>query len=168
MGNELRLDISRRGLKIYHSKSESIELHRAMWNFIADESLKSKSMVGKTAFGKVCKELIHMPCKCFCCGWAIASANALLSKARLNVSPCDLCPLSWEDVNSDRDRGCSIIVGEWEKATYYEYHAEVAIKIANVPERDLYVVRSKDEAGIEGEDLTLTDYKLNELICKND
>ena len=157
-GAKLKLDISRDDLKVCYSKSEVIDLHRRMWHFIADESLKSGFMVGKDDFRRVCKDLFHVHCKCFCCGWALAVARVLLSKIGLSVNPCTVCPLNWEVVNGTGNTGCGEIVTEWMKASDYESHAEVARRIANIPERNLSVDILKIKVGVEGEDFTLVDY----------
>ncbi len=108
------------------TKSEAIENHRKMWNWIADETLKQKCVVDKQDYFET-HEMTDIPFSyCYCCEYACRE--------------CSHCPIDWGGEfggcvsrdNIDDERGLYIL---WCKEPDYIKAAELAKQIAELPER---------------------------------
>lgn len=80
------------------TKEEAIRRHRLMWNYIADESARTRTRINKV------DALIHfrwekMPFNlCWCCEYANQNYNTL----------CDHCPLDFAKGNANGVKYCAI------------------------------------------------------------
>lgn len=116
------------------TKEKAIELHRQLWNYIADESERTEKMVSKSyafyhfGWGYNVKTL------CWCCEYC----NSI----------CSNCPVDWGanncmDTRSPFDRWhdmqelCLIYDGKNENLykKYLKLYIKLARQIANLPER---------------------------------
>lgn len=79
------------------TKEEAIRRHRLMWNYIADESARIRTRIGKE------DALIHfgwdqnIRSKCWCCEYASRNYNTL----------CDHCPLDFAKGNANGVKYCA-------------------------------------------------------------
>lgn len=118
------------------TKKQAIELHRDMWNCIADEIERSKKVLDifglkrrycKTAgFGRVMFN-------CFLCEYAGHVAESY-------ANMCSYCPLEWESKFNEFMCEHNINAGDglWLKccdAETWQEQAALARQIANLPER---------------------------------
>lgn len=115
------------------TKEEAIRRHRLMWNYIADESARTRTRINKV------DALIHfrwekMPFNlCWCCEYAICNTIYL---HRTIKDVCCFCPIKWK-TELCHDKG-----GEYDmwrryiQDGNYEKAAEMARVIANLPEKE--------------------------------
>ena len=111
------------------TKSEAIENHRKMWNWIAEETLRQKCIVEKEEYFEA-HGITDIPrYKCYCCEYDYSEAGFC----------CSNCPIEWGGIfNScnDRDKfGDNGLYALWYKTTDYIKAAELAKQIAELPER---------------------------------
>lgn len=108
------------------TRETAIKNHRKMWNWIADETLKQKRIVGKYEYFQFLEikmnNLDRRPKNlCYCCEFA----NGL----------CPRCPIDW----GQNDAWCyDISTGlyiKWQKELNYKKAAKIARRIAKLPER---------------------------------
>lgn len=107
---------------------ETIENHRKMWNWIADETEKRKIIVSKEIYMKE-NNIKDIPVlHCYCCEYTIDT--------RHKTDSCKICPISWG--NKHKKSAC-----EDKKSPYYKWveshcwksAAKYAREIANLPAR---------------------------------
>ena len=112
------------------TKSEAIANHRKMWNWIADETMKRKCKVEKWDYFKA-HGITDIPlCECYCCEYARDGLFA----------DCSRCPIDWGGefnicLNRDSDGDGKGLFTLWCKEPDYVKSAELAKRIAELPER---------------------------------
>jgi len=118
------------------TKEEAITEHRKMWNWIAEECIKRKRRVTKLEYFKS-NCIINIPYnKCYCCEFAYNNAWKTNTKITDRSDICKCCPLIWK-------YGKCVMDGlgeydEWVRTLLkddFKAEAEIARKIANLPER---------------------------------
>lgn len=121
------------------TREQAIELHRDMWNWMADQIICAKEprhiyflkkeYVDKHNFCNVCNN-------CFLCEYAGREgiANECIGDF------CEYCPIEWGEENNHRCADNSL--GLYAQAAHYNYYrdeymkqAEQCRQIANLPER---------------------------------
>lgn len=71
---------------------ECQEKHKALWNWIADETERTGKLVQKEAYF-VEKEISNLPeFDCYACQFGIEKTE------QLNLNKCQGCPISWEKI----------------------------------------------------------------------
>ena len=114
------------------TKKEAIKLHRKLWNWVADETLRLKRKVKKEEYfyrNHIDREDIPKN-KCYCCEYDEQKQDKCTNKS------CKYCPISWG--NRDNDCEKPSYYSEWNYAIDYKEAAEYARKIANLSERKNY------------------------------
>ena len=111
------------------TKKESVELHRKLWNWVADETLRLKRKVyGNEYFEKMRISTEDVPCcHCYCCEY-----DELYNPDK----NCYYCPIKWGDDNEKC--GNNMHYKLWSTSEDYKEAAKYARKIANMPEREDY------------------------------
>lgn len=104
------------------TKEEAIKRHRMMWNWIAYETLRREEFVTKAAaiehFGW---DESKMRGKCWCCTYGREDGT------------CEKCPIQWPGSK------CYGLYDDWcylGRCSDYKKAAELAYRIANLPERE--------------------------------
>ena len=113
------------------TKEQAIAEHRKMWNWIADETEKSKKIVGKSAyFRKTAPNDMGILHDCYCCRYDISNIPDRTFR-------CRYCPIDWG--NNTRHQfmcqGFNGLYTKWCTSTDWEKSAKLARQIANLPER---------------------------------
>ena len=111
------------------TKSEAIANHRKMWRWIAEETLKQERKVEKWEYFKEhgIRRLNIPLCQCYCCEYGF------------DAGVCPDCPVEWGgeyDTCLDRDNCYDHkgLYALWEREPNYLKAAELAKKIAELPE----------------------------------
>ena len=110
------------------TKSEAIANHRKMWRWIAEETLKQKCKVEKSEYFKA-HGITYVPLTlCYCCEYI------------LDAGVCPDCLIEWGGEYGtclDRDNRYDHkgLYALWKRETNYIKAAELAKKIAELPER---------------------------------
>ena len=124
------------------TKEKAIELHRAMWSYMATETLKQGRVIGKVealrhmGFGPI--TISDIAWNCPCCEYAVQTNDNRVS------GRCDYCPLKWpggscvdmEDNDLEEDQH---LFSQWLNAKEdkdVERAAELAQQIAELPAKD--------------------------------
>lgn len=107
------------------SKEQTIEEHRKMWNWIADETEKRKQIVKKTDYFKEHPNKAVPYMLCYCCDF------------NFNY-PCDFCPISWDEkiLHYVCTSEYSLFYLWTIENLDYKQLAKYARQIANLPERE--------------------------------
>lgn len=120
------------------TRSEAIRLHRKMWNWIVEETLKKKEKVWKSDYFKKMGIILleNIPeVGCYCCEF---------TKQNLKNGDvcCNLCPLNWESevdsfmcCNKYEDYDRKGLFKQWLNEINYKKCASLAMKIANLTEK---------------------------------
>lgn len=119
------------------TREKAIELHRNMWNWIADRIEKLKIVVNIYYYKKEYCDInkyyfiLH---KCFCCEYA--------SRKCYVGYMCQMCPLDWESKtnymmceNAESENDYKGLYALCCKAESWQEQAALARQIANLPER---------------------------------
>ena len=121
------------------TKEKAIELHRAMWSYMATETIKQGRVIGKVeAIWHIGIDQNDTERHCFCCEYALQTNDNCVSGV------CDYCPLEWpggccvcmEDDDLEEDQ---YLYSQWLNAKEYkdvERAAELAQQIAELPAKD--------------------------------
>lgn len=121
------------------SKEETITLHRKMWAWIADETLKRNKPVPKEEYfseHNIGDDDIPFN-QCYCCDFTLSSP-----KRDLEWVNCMACPLIWGKTETST---CIILEKDKRSGAYYRWYTEkrspkissyLARIIANLPERE--------------------------------
>lgn len=115
---------------------ETIENHRKMWNWIADETLKRKQFVKKEEY--FIQNGLHYEeygTNCYCCQYVDEQLHPL------SYRNCNLCPIKWTNNEKYRRAECcyeDVLFKKW--IDTYEFNewedaAKYAKQIANLPAR---------------------------------
>lgn len=109
------------------TKQQAIEEHRKMWRWIAEETLKRKRTVEKIEYYYEYIKSEKLRNLCWCCEYDYQFKTKCY---------CEMCPIDF-GVNAEEfmcgEEGSDYL--EWRNETDYTKCAELAIKIANLPER---------------------------------
>lgn len=121
------------------TREEAIELHKKMWNWIADETERTGEFVGKSNYF----EAMGIPYDdrpnydCDCCEYAIQQNNG-----EEFAEYCKYCPLNWESESNGfmclhkKFRGdCEGLFKRWLSTQDMKERAALARKIANLEVR---------------------------------
>ena len=119
-------------------KERAVTLHRRMWRWIGLKTLKEKRCVEKYDwFDKFGLEIICV--ECYCCEY-VTQFSALHCDA--NMPRCRFCPIDWGGTTCLHSAqgvfgrwNCARIKGNWQEA------GKLALQIAELPERNDYIVR---------------------------
>lgn len=127
------------------TKQEAIRLHRKMWNWIADETLRRKEKVWKSDYFRemnVDEDCIPL-FTCYCCEYGDQKSKFRRLVNRF-VSKCTYCPLDWKyeadtlmctfNLNPVMENEGGLFK-KWDFETDYKKAAELAREIANLEER---------------------------------
>lgn len=106
------------------TREQAIAKHRKLWNWIADETIRTKTPTPKYAYFISKLRIYNVPMNCcYCCEYTIKILKAT----------CKDCPINWEYGD------CTLSEYEkWSEAynnNDYELAAKYARIIANLPER---------------------------------
>ncbi|MFR2774814.1 MAG: hypothetical protein ACLTBR_03175 [Anaerostipes sp.] len=119
------------------TKKKAIASHRKMWNWIADETERSKNYVDESDYFKAMKvpDGDEPAFDSYCCEYAIQQNNGEF------IGACKYCPLDWK---SESDLAmCEVkevwgddegLYEEWRQA-HVKDNAKIAREIANLKER---------------------------------
>ena len=114
------------------TKKLAVALHRRLWNWIADETVKQQRKVQKFEYPPF--KHFKILSNCWCCEYArTARKNDIVKKGRemLKTPICEYCPIHWEnDKCSDGEFDEWFVSDTWQEA---EHWARV---IAELPERE--------------------------------
>ena len=121
------------------TKQEAIKNHRKMWNWIADETQRQQRIVDQWDYLEAFDVKDVPETACYCCEYAIQRINVLLSGTL-----CDYCPINWGEgesfcLNLYNEQGEFVdngLIHQWRFATDWRKAAELARKIANLPENE--------------------------------
>ena len=104
------------------TREEAIGLHRKMWRWIAEETEKQKRIVTRKEYFKSMEiEEENIPeFYCYCCEYC-----------ELADGDCELCPILWDGEKTT----CFSDFVTWLSTTSWQEAAELARKIAELPER---------------------------------
>lgn len=111
---------------------DAIRLHRKKWNWIADETEKQQRIVRGTEYFKACvpdtNEWPHIIS--YCCEYD-KQRNAIGRKT------CKHCPIQWpQTITSRKSCPClNSLYHEWTVTRSWKQAAQLARKIANLPEK---------------------------------
>lgn len=108
------------------SLEETIENHRKMWNWIADETLKRQRKISKREYFYIFD--IPIPyVRCYICNY--------VSLHESNGCKYGLCILNWGNDNNSCVMGHNALYMRWDDLDIFEYQlaAEYARQIANLP-----------------------------------
>lgn len=119
------------------TRKRALQLHRRLWVWITLKTLKVKRKVQKVEFPPFSKgSYVDVHNFCFCCeyAWQVAHQNDICL-----MDICNYCPIDWgytgecacETYNALYCRWSDLHISEYEEA------AEIAFKIANLPERSI-------------------------------
>ncbi|MEG1433244.1 hypothetical protein [Eubacterium sp.] len=108
------------------TKSEAVRRHRKMWNWIADETERRKFKVEKCDYFKnfVSKDIPFFGC--YCCEYLYNLVNCKC---------LDGCPIDWGNYFGGQKPCLESLYGLWELEYDWKKSANLARKIANLPER---------------------------------
>lgn len=118
-------------MSLHLAKEQAIAEHRKMWNWIADETEKKKRKITEHDYFKTHSIVsANRPFgECYACEY-----GAELTDSDLFQDICRLCPLDW----GGRADDCMCInvfcYGEWFYTNNWKEAAELARRIAEVPE----------------------------------
>lgn len=121
--------------KMPTTKEEYIAEHRKMWNWIADESIKNHCKKNKLQYLRhIGVDPKSINTKCWMCDYACKQTDDI-------EIVCEYCPLEWEKVNGEKVPYCCAyddsLYYSFCSCSYknYEYAAEIARRIANLPSK---------------------------------
>lgn len=115
------------------TKEKSIELHRQLWNYIADETLNQKRCISKEEAFEHFGWPLRTCAMCWCCEYSFNITG-------LSVDCCANCPILWGNENqlsSLRCVQCNGMFAKWIDAFRSYNHVEaskLAKLIAELPE----------------------------------
>lgn len=114
------------------TKQQAIELHRKLWNYIADETERTKRCISKlTAMQQLGVNPDSVANCCFCCEYA--------SQFDWPLTICAGCPIEWPKLYTYGETRCSCsYYASWTHAYCSEEYAAAARFariIAELPER---------------------------------
>lgn len=112
------------------TKKLAIKLHRKLWNWIADETIRQKRKVRKSEYPLFAK-YIYIDHDCWCCYYARKEERRL--ECDWGSIDCFYCPLQWKHGTCIAD---SSEFFKWDKAKTWQEAAHWARIIAELPERD--------------------------------
>lgn len=107
------------------SVGRAVELHRRLWNWIADRTEQDQRYLSKAdALRELGFEPLDIRAQCFCCEYV--KQNQLLA----NTKPCVLCPLKWSfgtcsnwDGTGEYDQYLQAVHDmDWERAVWLARH----------------------------------------------
>ena len=117
------------------TKKLAVALHRRLWNWIADETVKQQRKVQKFEYPPF--KHFKILSNCWCCEYArTARKNDIVKKGRemLKTPICEYCPINWGDYScTDNERSKYV---EWNFAVTWQEAAHWARVIAELPERE--------------------------------
>lgn len=123
-------------MRLHLTKEQAIAAHRKMWNWIADETEKQERVMDKSDYFEMHqiapddRPLLD----CYACEY-----GAELAGSEAHQDRCRFCPLCW---GSRADNRMCVNVspraynwyGDWLRANNWKEAAEIARRIAEVPE----------------------------------
>lgn len=115
------------------TREEAIQKHRELWHWIFEETVKKRRAVQKCENEEVMEEVpVHF---CWCCQYS------LNEEFKTKIPVCENCPIEWPETCADvcekGDPPCvKSYYGEWEDSFDWREAADLAFKIANLPERE--------------------------------
>lgn len=87
------------------TKKEALDLHKKMWNILAEDALKGIFPDKKKAIMRMDINQLDVSCLCFCCEYAMQrvekhtfSIDMPLSKLSSATIKCTQCPVKWGSV----------------------------------------------------------------------
>ncbi|MFR2774759.1 MAG: hypothetical protein ACLTBR_02895 [Anaerostipes sp.] len=119
------------------TREEAIELHRKMWNWIADETEKTGRFIQKDDYFLATHNIpAHF---CYCCEYAIQQNNGEF------IGRCKYCPLDWRNrlneymcQNNVTVRDHQGLYGRWTFEKDIQERSRLARQIANLPNTQRY------------------------------
>ena len=111
------------------TKEQAVKEHRKMWNWLADKTLERRKKVTKeNYFREEYRNKIRICNYCWCCEY---------DNHHNKIDDCNECPIEWDGTDKTKCMASSSSYNQWCKTSNddYEIAAELARKIANLPER---------------------------------
>ena len=124
------------------ARKQAIAEHRKMWNWIADETERTGRGVAKHDYLAQQGLNTYLPHDCFLCAYSEKQAREY---SGTTISKCAFCPLDWSNTSDcpcvyqySLVQGRDGLYSQWERTRDIPLRVELARRIAELPERDIY------------------------------